>query len=351
MDWHLLVHFHLAPAISSLVAAVRQGPLMAAVALFVVGVFAWLTASGTPVVTLGPDPWLASAWLAGLTSVLASAFWGVGRHSLDRWRAFFPVWPRGRRAWRVYLVGRALGVWLLALLAVSVVTGPSWQALVLTVVLWVPFSALMVVLAPFRPRVAARPSTTLLPGVVAWWASKPLLFMVPLVGWLALMGWAISGNAGFVWADRPPVAGLLLDFSWTVLFGLLWSEVAAQLPYAYFRLARAGFRRVLTVTGTPVAAATAVVLVALAVLSPSLGDFARSAVLTVAGTCFWFAVWLRWGPATLAHLMGFLTLFLFGVAAQTDWWGLWALGQMVVAGVALAAWRTQYYEGERHVGA
>jgi len=351
MDWHLLVRFHLAPTVSSLAAAVRQGPLMAGVALFLVGFLGWLTLSGAPVVNLGAEPWSQAGWFAALTAVVASVLWGVGRQALHSWRAFFPVWPRGRRAWRVYLVGRALGVWALAILAVAVVSGPGWLALGLTVVLGVPFSATMAVLAPFRPRGTTRLTTPRLPGIVAWWTSKPLLFVLPLAGWLALMAWAVSGNAGFVWADRPPVSGLLLDFGWTVIFGLLWSESAIQLSYAYFRLARAPFRRVLVVTATPVAAATLVVLVALALLSPTPGDFARSSALTVAGTGFWFAVWLRWGPATLAHLLGFVTVFLFAIAAEQDWWGLWALGQTVIAGAALAAWRTQYYEGERHVGA
>jgi hypothetical protein len=176
------------------------------------------------------------------------------------------------------------------------------------------------------------------------------LFVVPLVAWGALMVWALSGAAGFLWADRPPVAGLLVDFSWTVVFGLLWSEVSSKVPYSYFRMARAPFHRVLAVIGGPVAAATLVVVGLEALVAGGPVEVARAAVLTLSGTLLWFFVWLRWGPATLAHLMLFVTLFLVGAAAESDWWGLWA-GCQVLAAIAVGAgWRTRYYEGDTYVG-
>lgn len=350
MNLFLLLRFHLVPALASLVEAARRGPLVFGIAGFLAATLVGLTLAGKPVLTLPADPGLAALTLVGLTSGLAGALWTAGLAGVRRWRSFFLAKPGGPLAWRVFLGGRALGVWLAAAVTVSGLSGPGIAALAAVAGCALPFTLTALLGWGSSGLREGRSRARRLAWLPAWWLSRPFLFVVPLAAWLGLMGWATSGQAGFAWTDRPPVVGLLLDFGWPTVFGLLWSEAASQVPYSYFRMARAPFRRVLAVVGLPVAAATFVVLLVEAAVGWGGGHGIRTAVLTAAGTAFWFTVWLRWGPATLAHLMLFVTLFLVGVAAQRDWWVLWAVLQTGAAAAALAGWRTQYYEGEVHAG-
>lgn len=349
MTLRLLLRFHLLPWFQLWAQAARQGPVMVGVAAFLALFVAGLALSGRPLLRLPGGVLESSLVFLGLTASVAILLGLAGRGNADRWSAFFQARPRGDTVYRAYRRARALGAWVAAGLVVAGVSGPSPFALVLAV-LAAPLFALAV--GSFVPRGPAasrtRPSVRM-PSLVAWWAREPLLYALPLGTWVPLMAWAVSGGAGFVWAEHPPVTALLLDFGWATLVALLWSEAGSRVPYAFFRLARAPFRRVLLVVLAPLVVTTLVVATVGATLSAP-HDALRCAVLTVTGTAFWTMYWLRWGTANLAHLMLFITLFLVGVALELEWWPVWALVQSVGAVALAVSWGTQYYEGETDAG-
>jgi len=175
-------------------------------------------------------------------------------------------------------------------------------------------------------------------GRVAYVVSHPGFFFGPFVATLALLIWAVNGGGGFVWAEHPPIAGLLSDFLWPTAFGLVWADVSRIVPYGYFRMAQAPARRILLVLGTPVLVQTAVVLVVLTVFSASGTEAVRTWTLNLAGIAFWFFFGLRWGPATLLTFALAWAVLVIGVVADQDWWGPWAGALAVGAVVAAVGW-------------
>jgi len=349
MDLRLLWRFHVVPGGKAFIHAVREGPLVFAVAGFLAATLVGLTLAGFPVWPLERDPVIALAEVVGVTAVVAVLL--VAGTGAARWHAFFQARPRGARARLVYLAARGLGAWWVAALVIVGVSGPPWPVAMVLMACAVPFGMLVAAVGQRPVSGSARPSMgPRLVGRLAWWLGQPPLFVLPPVAWSALLVWAASPGSGLAWADRPPVVDLLLDFSWPTVFGLLWSEVSTRLPYRYFRMARAPFRRVLASVAWPVVAATALVVVVEVALGGAGTSVLRAVCLSVAGAAFWFAYWLRFGPATLAHLMAFITLFLVGASLELEWWPLWAVAQAAATVALLAGWRTRYYEGESHAG-
>ena len=347
MHLKLLYRYHLVPARALLFDALRQKPVVWLVAGFLVATLVWQTAVGRPVVALPSDRWGASVGFLGLCTLVATVFTLpllTGRH---RWQRFFSVQPSGPRAWFFFTAARALVSWVGAALVVVMLCGPALWGWSLMGVL--PFTGAMLALAS-APMSQAQ---TLglggrLPGVGAWWLSQPGLYLVPPLAWAGILGWAVTGQAGFDWGDHPPVAALLIDFGWPLLVGLFWSEAGSQIPMKYFRMARAPFRRVLVVVGLPLAVATLVAATAAALWAEPGWAAVRAVLLTVTGSALFVGYWLRWPGASLPRLLVFFALLAAGVAAQKDWWLPWSLAQALVATVVWSGWRTQYYEGESH---
>jgi hypothetical protein len=339
----LLVRYHWAPAMKTLSKAVRRGPVVWAVALFVVGCFVGQTARGVPAIPLPSDSNLAGALSLGATLALATAFSWPTVALGSRRRVFFAARPGGPRALFFYALGRSLASWVGAASVVVVVCGPgSWAWLVAASL---PFSVGLSSLLLVRTSSVPASPRPQVPGVMAWWLSHPVIYLVPAVLWVALMAWAVGGHADFRWADHPASGDLLVDFGWTTVFGLLWSEARPRVPWTYFRFARAPFRRVATVVGAPVLVMTLAAAVAGSALAGPWPGPLRAAVLTLTGAAFWFCYWLRVGPSGVS-LVVFVTLLAAGAAADRDWWPLWALAQTVGALVLWSGWRTLYYEGD-----
>lgn len=345
MRLNLLFRFHLVPTVRSVADAVRRGPIVWGVALFVVGTLVWQTARGLPLVRLPEDPLAAAALSLVGTWLVATVFsWPLVPRSMG-WRAFFSARPHGEGVWVTYALGRSLVSWTLASLVVALACGlGGWLGLAVGAL---PFAGLMAALVRRPLRSVPRATGPQVGGVAAWWLSQPLLYVAPLVAWGLILAWAVSGQAGFSWQDHPTAGVLLNDFGWSTVFGLFWSEARTKVPWSYFRMARAPFTRVVVVVGAPVALATLVALAGGAVLSGSGLEALRSVALSLAGTSFWFGYWLRLGPSGPSVIV-FGTLLVAGIAAERDWWVLWVLVQALGAAVLWAGWRTRYYEGDMH---